>query len=250
MGETPIGIRRIDCGYRRRFILVRSTSVFPRRTLMKRGIVLSLLLSLGAISIAAASFQNPPAGQRRGEGRGQQAQQPLEIQKVKDNLYMITGGGGNTAAFITDGGVVVVDTKNPGNGQMILDKIKSVTSKPVTMIINTHTHGDHTGSNEFFPPTVDIVAHENTKANMEKMDAFKGDKAKFLPKKTYKDKMTLGKGKDEIDLFYFGRAHTSGDTWVVFPSLRAMHAGDAFAGKNTPIIDASNGGSAAEYGKT
>jgi len=215
---------------------------------MRRGIVLAVLLVIGTLSLLAAGFQNPPAGQ--GRGGAAQAPQPLEIQKVKDNLYMITGGGGNTAAFITDGGVVVVDTKNPGNGQMILDKIKSVTSKPVTMIINTHTHGDHTGSNEFFPPTVDIVAHENTKANMKKMDAFKGDKAKFLPKKTYKDKMTLGKGKDEIDLFYFGRAHTSGDTWVVFPSLRAMHAGDAFAGKNTPIIDANNGGSAVEYAKT
>jgi glyoxylase-like metal-dependent hydrolase (beta-lactamase superfamily II) len=97
---------------------------------------------------------------------------------------------------------------------------------------------------------VDIVAHENTKANMQKMDNFKGDKAKFLPKKTYKDKLTLGKGKDEIDLYYFGPAHTSGDSFVVFPALRAMHAGDAFAGKNTPIIDGNNGGSAVAYGKT
>ena len=66
----------------------------------------------------------------------------------------------------------------------------------MTTIINTHTHGDHTGSNAMFPATVEIVAHENTKANMEKMDAFKGDNAKFLPKKTYKDKMSLGSGKD------------------------------------------------------
>ena len=63
-----------------------------------------------------------------------------------------------------------------------------------------------------FPATVDIVAHENTKANMAKMDAFKGDKAQFLPKRTYKDKMTLGSGKDRIDLYYFGAGHTNGDT--------------------------------------
>jgi glyoxylase-like metal-dependent hydrolase (beta-lactamase superfamily II) len=118
------------------------------------------------------------------------------------------------------------------------------------MIINTHTHGDHTGSNEFFPATVDIVAHENTKANMAKMDAFKGDKAKFLPKRTYKDKLTLGSGKDQIDLYYFGPAHTSGDTFVVFPALRAMHAGDAFPFKQTPIVDGNNGGSSVEYAKT
>jgi cyclase len=72
----------------------------------------------------------------------------------------------------------------------------------------------------------------------------------FLPKKTYKDKLTLGKGKDEIDLLYFGPAHTNGDAWVVFKSLRVLHSGDAFAGKTTPIIDANNGGSAVNYGKT
>ena len=217
---------------------------------MKRGIVLGALLAVGGISMLAAGLQNPPGGQRRGGGGGQQAQAPLTTQKVKDNLYMIVGNGGNTAAFITEAGVVVVDTKNPGNGQAILDQIKTVTPKPVTMIINTHTHNDHVGSNNQFPATVDFVAHENTKANMEKMDNFKGDNAKFLPKMTFKDKMKLGKGKDEIDLYYFGRAHTSGDAWVVFPALRAMHAGDAFAGKSTPIIDGNNGGSAVDYGKT
>ena len=129
---------------------------------------------------------------------------------------MITGGGGNTAAFITDTGVVLVDTKLADWGQAILDKVKTVTNKPITTIINTHTHGDHNGSNEFFGTTVEIVAHENTKTNMEKMDAFKGDKSVFLPKKTYKDKLTLGKGKDQIDLYYFGPAHTNGDALVVF----------------------------------
>src|SRR5262249_24482198 len=133
------------------------------------------------------------AGQARG---GAEAPQALEIQKVKDNLYQITGGGGNTAVFVTDSGVVVIDTKNPGNGQAILDKIKTVTDKPVTTIINTHTHGDHTGSNEFFTGKVEFIAQENTKTLMAKMDAFKGDKAKFLPSKTYKDKLTVGKGKD------------------------------------------------------
>ena len=183
-------------------------------------------------------------------GRGPQGPNVAEIEKVNDRLYMITGGGGNTAAFITDAGVVLVDTKLASWGQAILDKVKTVTDKPITTIINTHTHGDHTGSNEFFGTSVEFVAQENTKANMEKMDAFKGDKSVFLPKKTFKDKLTLGKGKDQIDLYYFGRAHTNGDAFVVFKALRVMHAGDAFAGKTTPIIDPNNGGSAVEYGKT
>jgi cyclase len=55
--------------------------------------------------------------------------------------------------------------------------------------------------------------------------------------------MTLGTGSDRIDLYYFGRGHTNGDAWVVFPALRVVHAGDVFSGKNLPLLDANNGGS-------
>jgi cyclase len=218
---------------------------------MKRGIVLAVLLAVGGLSLAAAGFQ-APAGQGRGEGRGRGPQGPnvAEIEKVNDRLYMITGGGGNTAAFLTENGVVLVDTKLAGWGQAILDKVKSVTNKPITTIINTHTHGDHNGSNEFFGTTVEYIAQANTRLNMQKMDAFKGDKSAFIPKKTFRDKLTVGKGNDQIDLYYFGRAHTNGDAFVVFRSLRVMHSGDAFAGKTTPIIDGNNGGSAVDYGNT
>lgn len=174
----------------------------------------------------------------------------LEIKKVKDHLWMITGAGGNTAVFQTAGGLVLVDTKNPGTGQAMLDKIKTVSDKPITTIINTHSHPDHVGSNEFFGTTVEIVAQQNTKTNMERMDEFKGDKSLFLPKKTFKDQLTIGKGADEIDLYYFGPAHTSGDAFVVFKQLRAMHAGDAFAGKTTPLVDTNNGGSVIGFGRT
>jgi len=208
---------------------------------MKRLAVLIGLLAAGAVSMIFAQQQpqqRPPA--------------TLEIQKVKDNLYVITGGGGNTAAFITDKGVVIVDTKNPGMGPGILEKVKSVTPKPVTMIINTHTHGDHVGSNSAFTGAVEFVAHENCKTSMEKMPAFQSDEGKkFLPGKTYKDKLSLLKGNDKIDLYHFGRGHTSGDTFVVFPALRLMHSGDMFAfSKGLPIIDINNGGSGLEYPKS
>jgi glyoxylase-like metal-dependent hydrolase (beta-lactamase superfamily II) len=163
---------------------------------------------------------------------------------------MIANGGGNTAVFVMNNGVALVDTKNPNNGQGILDQVRMVTNKPITMVINTHTHADHTGSNEFFTDNVVFVAHENTKANMEKMTNFAGDKAKFLPSRTYKDTLSIGTGADQIQLYYFGPAHTSGDTFVVFPALRAMHTGDAFANKGFPLVDAPNGGSAVQYGQT
>lgn len=203
---------------------------------MRRIVILGTLIVIGAVSIAAR------------QGGGQPAQ--LAIEKVRDNLFMITGGGGNSAAFITSKGVVVVDAKNPGMGARILEQIRTVTDTPVTMLINTHTHGDHVGGNTDFAQSVEIVAHENTKTNMEKMPRFQGEGAPFLPKRTFKDRLSLLSGADQVDLYYFGRGHTNGDAIIVFPALRVAHTGDLFAGPSTPIMDTNNGGSGLAYPET
>lgn len=213
---------------------------------MKRVFVLGVLAGVGALSMAVSG---------QAQGPSAKAIEATKIEKVKDNLYVITGSGagdnsvfsgGNVAVFITDAGVTLVDTKLPGFGPTLLERIRTVTNKPVTRIINTHTHGDHTGGNAFFGTTVETVVQENTKANMARMDEFKGANAKFLPGKTYKDRMTIGSGKDQIDLYYFGRGHTNGDTFVVFTAARTMHVGDIFAWKALPFVDTANGGSVVE----
>jgi glyoxylase-like metal-dependent hydrolase (beta-lactamase superfamily II) len=199
------------------------------------------MVLVGLVVAGAAAVVSQPVAQ----------QNVAEIEQVKDNLYMITGGGGNTAAFVTDGGVVVVDTKLVNWGGAILDMIRTVTDKPVTMILNTHTHGDHVGSNMEFPLPVEIVAHANTKANMEKMEPFQSDAGKrYLPSRTYQDTLTVLGGDDAIDLYYFGPGHTNGDSIVVFRNLRVAHTGDLFAWKGTPYIDTDNGGSGVGYADT
>jgi cyclase len=229
---------------------------------MRRIICLGACLFLGGTSLTLAYYQQQPPP------RGRIA----PIQRVRDNLYFIPGGdvvarardpqtpvtGGNVAVFVTQAGVVVVDTMLAGMGQQILEQIRSVTAKPVTTIINTHTHFDHAGSNTEFSPTVDFVAHENTKAYMSRetcdrvvaCDSFKGDNAKFLPKKTFKDKMTLFGGKDQVDLYHFGPGHTGGDAFVVFPAVRAMHSGDIFGDKWVPFLFPDHGGSGVAYPQT
>jgi glyoxylase-like metal-dependent hydrolase (beta-lactamase superfamily II) len=87
-------------------------------------------------------------------------------------------------------------------------------------------------------------------ANPPPPNIFKANNGKGLPTKTFKDKMSIGKGADQINLFYFGRGHTNGDAWVVFPALRLAHAGDIFSGKNIPLLDANNGGSGVAIGDT
>ena len=143
---------------------------------------------------------------------------------------------------------VVVDTQIPGWGQAILDQLRSVTDKPVTVIINTHTHGDHVGSNAEFPTPVEVVAHEHTKTSMADMDMFQGESARHLPSRTFSDRMSLFEGEDRIDLYYFGRAHTDGDTIVTFPSLRAAHTGDLYPCNCAPLV--TRGGSSLDYSET
>jgi cyclase len=205
---------------------------------MRRGLVLGMLFALGALAAVKAQ---PPAAN---------APKVVEVEKVKDNLWVLRGGGGNTAVFATANGVTVVDAKNPGWGQPILDKVKELTPKPITTLINTHTHGDHVSGNVEFPATVDVVTQENTKANMEKMDIFKQNNNRGMAKRTFKDKMTIGNGADQIDLYYFGPGHTNGDAWVVFPAHRIVHSGDIFAGKGVPLVDGNNGGSVLHYSET
>lgn len=228
---------------------------------MKRGIVLGVLIAVGAMSLAMAAQQPSPAP----AGGSAQAPRVVDVEKLKDNLFVLRGGGGNTAVFVAANGVVVVDTKNPGWGQPLLDKIKELTDKPVTTIINTHTHGDHVSGNVEFPATVDIVTHENTKANMNRMASppgmgtsqqppkptiFQQNAGKGLPTRTFNDKLSIGDGADRVDVYYFGRGHTNGDALIVFPVHQTMHAGDLFSGKNIPLIDSNNGGSAVDYPET
>ena len=226
---------------------------------MRRQIVLGGLLVFGVLSLTAAALQQPP----------KPAASAIEVEKLADNLFVLkalaAGGGGNTSVLVTANGVVVVDTKNPGWGQPLLEKIKTLTAKPVTMIINTHTHGDHVSGNVEFPATVDVVAQENTKANMEAMrppsftappaggpppNIFTQNNGTGMAKRTFKDKMTIGSGADRIDLFYFGPAHTNGDAMVFFPSARVLHMADVFATKGLPGMDSNNGGTGVGYAET
>jgi cyclase len=164
------------------------------------------------------------------------------IKKIRDNLYVIPGAGGNTTVFVTGGGVVLVDTKLPNNGEAILNQVRSVTDKPVSTIINTHAHPDHIGSNEYFPASVEVVAHENTRKWMAANPRVASNPA-AMPHRTFTDRMTFGSGDDRIELYYFGAGHTDGDAFIVFPARRAVAAGDLFAWKMAPLIDPMAGGS-------
>jgi glyoxylase-like metal-dependent hydrolase (beta-lactamase superfamily II) len=214
---------------------------------MRRPIVLGLVIGGGLVAVAlfgqaqqAAAPANPP-----------QFPPVNSIDSLAANLYVVPGQGGNTAVFVRGDGVLLVDTKLANNGQAILDQVRKVTDKPITHIVNTHTHGDHTGSNMFFPANVEIVTQANTSANMAKMPAFQAADGRVgLPDRTFTDKLTLFSGRESVDLYYFGAGHTNGDAFVVFRDARVMHSGDIFATKGLPLLDVNNGGSGVAIGET
>jgi cyclase len=210
---------------------------------MGRGIVLTALIAVGTLSGVPCHGRQPDQ---------QPAPRSVRMRTLRpgDILYVLIGGGGNALALTHEEGVVLVDTKLPGWGRAILDAVETVSDRPVTTIINTHAHAEHTGSNPEFPSATQIVAHANTRANMQKLDAFKGPQAKFLPNRTVTDRMSLLEGPDRIDLYYFGRGHTNGDLVVVFPEKRVAYFGDLFPSKAAPVIDTANGGSGVAFPET
>lgn len=210
--------------------------------------ILAAVAATGLGSMAVVAAQAPP--------------KVVTVDKIGDMLYVLKGGGGNTALFLTAKGAVLVDTKLPGWGQPILDAVRTVTDKPVTMVINTHSHYDHTNGQVEFPASVEVVAHENTKRYMQESNPvyalqsgpqpniFTANGGRGMASRTFRDTLTLNSGADRIDLHYFGRAHTGGDTYVVFPALGVMHVGDTFPTRDLPIMDVNNGGSGVAFADT
>jgi glyoxylase-like metal-dependent hydrolase (beta-lactamase superfamily II) len=161
---------------------------------------------------------------------------PEPIEHITDNVYKIFGGGGNTLVVVQKEGVVLVDTKMPGNGEAILNEVKKVTNEPIVMIINTHSHPDHVGSTDYIReryPNVRVISSEETKNEIASNPMYKPG---ALPNVTFNDRMTIGTGDDRIELYSFGRAHTGGDTFVLFPASHVLFMGDVMAWNMAPFL--------------
>ncbi len=194
---------------------------------MKRAGLLTGIVVVGLAVAGVAAQRLPPTG---------------AIEHIRGNLYKIAGAGGNTVVFVTQSGVVLVDTKLANNGEPIMKQVRTVTDKPVTTIINTHSHPDHIGSNDYFAASVQVVTHETTRKWMANNPGVASNPV-VMPDRTYTDRLTLGAGEDRIDLYWFGAGHTDGDALIVFPALRTMMAGDIYAWHMAPLIDPAAGGS-------
>ena len=185
---------------------------------------------------------------------------PLEVQKLRPNLFLVTGGSPNTGGsattvvFVRSTDVVVIDTKGPRPwwGEAIADEVKRLTRLPITTIINTSSAGDHVAGNiALVNSKIDIIAHERAAADMRKMTLmFTKPTGGGLPTRTFKDRLTVGTGPDRVELYYFGAGHCHSDIFVMIPAVRVLLTGDAFGGKFLPALARGNGGDGLEYPNT
>jgi cyclase len=173
----------------------------------------------------------------------------LNTVKLKDDLFVIHNDfvPGNTTALITNEGVVLVDDKFEVDFANIVAEVKKITNQPIKYVINTHHHGDHSGSNaKMQQMNVQVIASEQARENM--VDG----KQPGLPTMVFERHAHIYLGGKNVELYHFGRAHTNGDVVVLFPAQRTLAAGDMFTfGDATPeLIDYSGGGSAKEWTST
>lgn len=187
----------------------------------------ALLVLLGAV---AAYTQNPPPTRT------------FAAQKIKDDLYMITGGGGNVAAYITNEGVILIDDMYDRDYQGVMGQVKALTNQPVRYVVNTHHHDDHAGANNSMPGSVQLISHRNARAQMIRINQ------PGKPNLTFADELTLTLGGKEVRAYHYGRGHTNGDIIIHFPQARVIHTGDIFLTRPAlPYMDFAAGGSAIEW---
>jgi glyoxylase-like metal-dependent hydrolase (beta-lactamase superfamily II) len=202
------------------------------------GVVVAIVVGCAAVLSAQA-----PQGAGRG-GRGGAGQTIEKIRLLKPDLYMITGGGANTLVRITKEGLIVVDTKNPGdeNYKRLMEEIGSVSNQPVRIVLNTQHHPDHVGTNQkFIDAGARVIALDALKTHMASDPRTK--EIPGLPTETFAKDHVLKFGGAEVRAYSFGRGHSGGDTIVYFPDARVVMVSDQIT-DGTPIVDFANGGSA------
>jgi cyclase len=205
-----------------------------------------VILNVALIAVTGSVLAQAP---QRG-GRGGAPQVVEKIRELKPGLFMITGAGANTLVRVTKEGLIVVDTKNPGDATFarIMEEIRSVTDQPVRYVINSHHHPDHTGNNgKFIESGAQVIGLEALKTRMQS-----DPRTKDIPGPpgiTFPRDHVIRLGGVEVRAYHFGRGHTDDDTMVYFPDHKIVMVSDQITDA-TPIVDWANGGSALEWRQT
>lgn len=168
----------------------------------------------------------------------------VTAQKAAGDVYMLTGAGGNIGVLATDSGLLLVDDQFQPLAEKIEKAMKSLTSHELKYVVNTHYHGDHTGSNSYFAHKAPIFSHQNVRERLQGDEEYN---PKSLPVVTFQDGVNIHLANEEIQISHLPSGHTDGDSIVYFKKSNVLHTGDLFFQGRFPYIDLAGGGTVKGY---
>jgi cyclase len=163
----------------------------------------------------------------------------ITVEPIRDNVYRLTGAGGNIGISTGEDGVFMIDDQFAPLSKKIKKAIQTISDKPIKFLVNTHFHGDHTGGNTNFANTgAMIVAHDNVRKILSENEDAIG-----LQVITFSEDATFYMNGNDIFITHVHHAHTDGDAMVYFAQSNVLHTGDTFFNGRFPFIDINRGGS-------
>ena len=182
--------------------------------------------------------------------RDDAAKAPIKVHKLRGNVSALEGSGGNIAVLTGADGKVFIDAGITASRPRILEAANSLSRDPITHLINTHWHFDHTDGNEWLNAEgAAILAHENTHKHLltaqrvEDWDFnFPSPPLAAVPTEVFSSETTLKLNGSTLALKHYDPAHTDSDISVSFPDADILHVGDTYWNGIYPFIDYSTGG--------
>lgn len=171
----------------------------------------------------------------------------IKASKVRGNIWMLNGAGGNIGVSVGPDGVLIVDDKFAPLAEKIRAALKEVGGGQLKFILNTHWHGDHTGANPVFGPEAPIIAHTNVRQRLA-TEQRRGERVtppmdpKGWPVITFDDSVSVHFNGEEIRVLHFPHGHTDGDSIIFFTGSNVAHLGDDFFAGRFPFVDLDSGG--------
>lgn len=224
-----------------------------QQTLSRRGFCLCCTVTAGLV--AAGDWLTPPQAFAAARNivdliRDAAARAPIKVHKLRRDVSILEGSGGNIAVLTGADGKVFIDAGITASRPRILEAANSLSQDPIKHLINTHWHFDHADGNAWLNAEgVAIIAHENTHKHLlvaqrvEDWDyTLPSSPLAAIPTEVFSADMTVDLNRSKLALKYYGPAHTDSDISVTFPEADIVHCGDTYWNGIYPFIDYSTGG--------
>lgn len=170
----------------------------------------------------------------------------ISATQLNGSAYMLQGAGGNIGVSAGADGVLIIDDQFAPLAPKISAALGELASDTPSYVINTHYHGDHTGSNAFFHDHkgATIFAHENVRIRLANDDSIS---QAALPVVTFDNGISIHFNGETLKVFHLANGHTDGDSVVWFEQANVLHTGDLFFNERFPYIDLEAGGTVNGY---